>query len=432
LTGKNATINLASVTLANGFALTNNGAFTWSGNWNQNNAVTVNNTACGTMVFSQGTTLQNNAVINNSGTLIFQQSLTTNSGTTIDNRGKLIVVGDFTPSGKLNNQWQAVFKGTTNNFNTGDSIINLYTLVFKNAITGTIKMRNDGLFWVGGSFQYNSGASIKMNRTNAQIRVSGAFVNNSTITGNGKVFVTGSFANNGALTGKSAAEKLSLNQNITSGTTNTQYNSSMFAEDTTTFVGGAGNPDVSCAVLLPMVVTTFRGNYLDNAVNLSWATATEANGKKFVIEYSTDGIAFTKAGEVAAKGNTTTQTTYQYRYTGVISASMYFRLVLEDLDGAMEYAGLVNVKTGAVQKVTASAYPNPFAEKLEVLVSSARSTTVTIKLMDMNGRTVKIQVATAQAGNNKYQVTGLSNLNKGMYMLEVTAGEEKWIQKLIR
>ena len=432
---KNAKVILGSggLSLSNGFGMNNSGTVTWVSNWNQNHAITVTNTACGSMVFQQGTSVQNGATINNSGTLTFQGGLNTSSGSTIDNRGRLTVNGDFNGAGLLRNQWQAVFSGNNNNFNGGDSVINLYTLVFKKAIQGTIKMRNEGLFWIGGSFQYNGGA-IQMNRTNAQVRINGALSNNGQMRGVGKVYIAGSFNNGGGnLTGKNSGERLFVNQSVASGgATNVQVNASMAPEDTTTFAGGAGNPDVSCSLLLPMVVSSLKGTYLDDAVNLSWYTLTESNGKQFVVEYSTDGLSFAAAGTVAAKGNSNERISYQYRFTRINSATLYFRLMMVDLDGRTEYSNMIMVKTGSAQKLTAAVYPNPFVEKLEVTLTLSKALPVTVRLMDMNGRLVKGQLFAGQSGSNKWTLTGLSEFNKGLYVVEVTAGEEKWIQKIIR
>jgi hypothetical protein len=433
---KNGTVTLGTggLTLANGFSAENYGTFNWLNSATLGNHVEVTNTSCGRMSFSQNLSMQNGSTLNNSGNLTIQ-NLITDAGSSIDNRGRLTVNGDFAPKGYFKNQWQALFLGSNNNFNSGaDSIINLYTFVVKNSINGVMNMRNEGLFWLGGAFTLGNGGGIKMVRTNAQLRVSGSFSNNGAVSGNGKVHVGGGFANGGSLNGKSAAEKLSLKQAASGVGTNvnTQVNASMAADDTTGYAGGAGNPDVSCSMLLPMVVSSFKGAWYDNGVNLSWYTVSEINGKQFDIEYSADGLSYTKVGEVAARGNSNEKVNYQYRFTNITSATLYFRLMMVDRDGRTEYSNVVMVKTGVNTKVTTTVYPNPFADKLDITVTLPKPAPVTVKLVDMNGRAVRTQVYTAQSGSNKWTWTGLSGLNKGLYLLEVTAGEEKWMQKLIR
>lgn len=426
---KDGKATLSNAGFANGFAVTNSGTFTW-GSFNQNHAITVTNTACGTMIFTQAVNLQNGTTINNNGTMSFQ-ALNSNSGTTLNNRGKLTVAGDVSLSGFLNNQWQAVFKGNNNNFNNGDSIINLFTLVFAKAIQGSFKMRNDGLFWIGGSFQYNGGA-IKMNRTNAQVRVNGALSNNGNISGIGEVYVAGAVANGGAMAGKSSTDKLRLNQNITTNTTNTQYHAAMVAEDTTTFQGGAGNPDVSCSALLPMIVSSLKGAYNGSVVNLSWFTTAGINSRQFVVEYSTDGLNFAVAGTVAAKGNSMGRIDYHYQFTKINSATLYFRLMLEDRDGYRAYSNPILVTINSAPKAAVAVYPNPFARKLEVSLTLTQSLPVSVRLLDMKGRQVISRIYTGQRGFNKWTLSGLDKLTGGLYILEIMAGEEKWMQKVIR
>jgi flagellar hook assembly protein FlgD len=61
-----------------------------------------------------------------------------------------------------------------------------------------------------------------------------------------------------------------------------------------------------------------------------------------------------------------------------------------------------------------------------------KTTAVNVKVYDMNGRIVKSQQFSAQSGSNKFTIAALNNLNSGLYVVEVTAGEEKWMQKIIK
>lgn len=430
---KNSTVKLGTggFGIASGFSMGNSGNMTWVSNWNQNSAVTVYNYACGTMTFTQNTTLQNSASIINNGTLNFQGELNTNSGTTINNRGRITVAANFNQAGLFYNQWQAIFKGGSNNFNNGDSVVNLYTMTFTGSGSGTIKMRNEGLIWFRGSFNYNGG-TFKMNAANAQFRVDGAFSNNGTITGPSSIYVAGSLNNNGSLVGQSSSAKLTINQLVSNGTrTNLTYNTSLATVDTTSFTGGVGNPS-TCASLLPVTITALKGVYNNEAIELTWASLSEINSKQFVIEYSTDGLAWVTAGVVAAQGNTSMRVEYSFRYTKIIAATNYFRLRMEDQDGSLTYSTTVLVKTSGTQTITASVYPNPFVEKLDITVIMHKTTAVNVKVYDMNGRIAKSQQFSAQSGSNKFTVAALNNLNSGLYVVEVTAGEEKWMQKIIK
>jgi hypothetical protein len=428
-----AILGTGNISLSSGFSLLSQGSVTWAKAWTQNFTQSVTNGSCGTMIFTQATSLQNNSTLINSGIVVMQGTLTTNSGTTINNRGSLTVNGAVTLSGYLNNQWKTVFKSASGNiFNTGDSVINLYTMVFSSAVIGTVKMRNDGLLWVRGSMTLNGGTGLNMKVTNAQFRVDGALANNGVITGTGSsMYVAGGLASSGTVQGLNSGQKLRLNTAPVGGTVTNTTVAALTAMDTTSFIGGQGNPAL-CAMVLPMEVTALKGVLKEDAVLLTWATLTELNGKNFVVEYSTDGIAFTAAGEVAAKGNSNVRVEYSYLFPKITGSTLYFRLKTVDIDGDAAYTNMVLVKTGTAQAITASVYPNPFTEKVEVALTAAGTTEVAIKLFDMNGRMVKSQLYNGQSGNNKFVLTGLSGLKPGLYVLQVSAGEEKWMQKVIR
>lgn len=430
---KDGLVTVSNINPGTGFSIVNSGSLSWPNSLNLNNAISITNTSCGTMSFGPAMTFQQNGTtIQNSGTMIFQSSLETANNVSIDNRGTFIVAGNTKLAAKFVNQWKAVFKGGSHTFNNGDSIINLYTMVFNGSAIGSPKVRNEGLLWFSGSFQYNGGGGIRNNRTNAQFRVGGSFASNGNISGFGEIYTAGSFLNQGNINGQSASQRIVLRQSGGGSTSNTTINGAMAAQDTTSFMGGAGNPDVSCLVLLPMVLSSFKGAYADGVTDLSWVTLTELNAKQFVVEYSTDGIYYTQAGTVAAKGNSAQSNSYQFRFTKADQPVLYFRLLLVDQDGRTDYSTVVTIRTGNKPSVTAGAYPNPFTEKLVVTVTTPRSGDVTIRLLDMNGRVLKTQDQVAQAGINRWQLTGLAELNKGLYLLEVKAGEEKWLQKIIK
>lgn len=433
-----ARLGTGNISFSNGFSVNSNGTVVWVKAWTQNNTQSVTNGACGSMTFTQATSLQNSSTITNRGTMAIQGALTTSAGTSIDNRGSFTVNGSVTLSGYFKNQWKTVFKGAGgNNLNTGDSIINLYTMVFSNAVTGSPKMLNEGLLWVRGSMTLNGGGGLKMNASNAQFRVDGSLSNNAVITGVGNsMYVGGAFGNNGTVQGLNSGNKLKLNVAPGGGTISNLTIGALTAIDTsnsgtTGFTGGNGNP-ATCNLLLPMEVTALKGTLKDNGVLLTWATLTELNGKKFIVEYSKDGVAFTAAGEVAAKGNSNARVEYNYLFTKATGSTLYFRLNMIDIDGASEYSNMVLVKTSATQTMTAGVYPNPFAEKLEVTLTTNKTAAVAVKLFDMNGRMVKSQLYNGQSGNNKFVLTGLNGLKPGLYIVEVSAGEEKWMQKVIR
>ncbi|WEK34721.1 MAG: T9SS type A sorting domain-containing protein [Candidatus Pseudobacter hemicellulosilyticus] len=431
---KNATVNMnGNFGLSSGFALTNNGTFTWGRSWNQNNYTSITNGACGTMIFTQNTNLTQSAVFNNNGYMLVQGEFNTHQGTSYTNRGRLTVTGNFNVAGYFSNQYQAVFLGGQSNFNnSNDSTINLHTMYFAGKVAGQTRFRNEGLVWIKSDFNWNSNATFLINRPAAQLRVGGKLENNGIMRGTGSLWVN-DINNNGTLIGVSTNERLTVNRLPNNGTkTNITHQSDLIAKDTSGYSGGLANPDV-CTSSLPMIVSTLQAVYKNNAVQLDWYTVSEINSKQFVIEYSTDGVSFKAGGTVAANGNSNSRINYSYRFTNITGSTMYFRLLLVDLDGSTDYSSIAIVKiNGGGQKLVAEAYPNPFTEKVDIQLSLSRKSDIEVKLFDMNGRIVKNQVFSGQSGSNRISLNSLSALRSGIYVLSVVAGEEKWMQKLVK
>jgi hypothetical protein len=424
----NGTVVMNNISLANGVAISNSGSFTWAGNWNQNVGLTVSNTACGTMSFSQGTNMGNSAIINNNGVLNFTQDLATSSGTTINNRGTVTVSGNFNSSGLFYNQYKAIFKGGSNNINTGDSIVNLAYMTFSNAVNSSPGMRNEGLLTIGGSFTLNSN-KLLINNSNAQLRVNGALSNNGTIQGNGSLYVAGGVTNNQTVQGNSAAQKLTVNQAISGTTSNLTVNGALVAADTATYSATRANADA--CVILPVRLSALQAVYKNSQVQLNWYAYAQSNARSFTIEYSPDGRAFTVAGELAATGDNNQSTLYQFTHTPIIAGTVFYRIRENGIDGNLYYSNIVAVKTGNTL-LTSEVFPNPFTNNLQITMQLEKAGMIQAALFDASGRLVKRLQQQGLAGRNTIVMSDLSALLPGAYLVQLKAGDHTSFEKLTK
>jgi hypothetical protein len=425
----NGTVIINNISLSTGAAITNSGSFTWTGNWNQNSALTVTNTACGAMYFNQSTNVGNSAVIVNNGVLNFAQGLAVNSGTTINNRGTVTVTGDFNSSGLFYNQHKAVFKGGNNNINGGDSIINLGVMTFSNSVTSSPGIRNEGLFTVGGSFTLN-GNGFRINNSNAQLRVNGAISNNGTIQGNGSLFVAGSVNNNQTIRGNSgtAGQRLTVNQNMPGTTNNLTVNASLIAADTGTYVPTMSNSDA--CIVLPEKLSSLQAVYLNNQVQLHWYAYAQSNARSFTIEYSQDGQSFTVIGEVIAMGTNNQTTPYLYMHSPAFTGTVFYRIRETDHNGSMYYSNMVVVKTGNTFLTTTNVFPNPFLDYLQISMQLEKAGMIQVALYNASGQLVRKLQQPGLKGQNALTMSNLSALLPGTYLLQLKAGDHTTFEKL--
>jgi len=424
----NGTVSMNNLSLTTGAAVTNSGVFNWLSNWNQNVALTVSNTACGTMNFSTSTNVSNSAIINNNGTMNFTSDLTTNSGTTINNRGRVTVSGNFTSSGLFYNQYKAVFKGATNTMNSGDSIVNLAFMTFATSFTSNAGIRNEGLFTVSGSYTKNSGTFL-INNSNAQLRIKGAFSNNSTITGSGSLHIAGSIVNNSTVSGVSAAKKLTVNQAPGGTTSNLTIDATLVAADTATYTASMANPDV-CSVL-PMQLSSLQAVYQTGQVQLSWYAYATSNARSFTIEYSPDGRTYTTAGQLAATGSNET-TRYQFVHYTNLTGTIYYRIRETDANGTDYYSNTLLVKAGNALNTSLLVFPNPFTSNVQINLQIEKAGAIQIALYDAGGRQVKKLERQGMTGSNTIVINDLSILQPGVYLIKITTGDHTVFEKLIK
>lgn len=94
--------------------------------------------------------------------------------------------------------------------------------------------------------------------------------------------------------------------------------------------------------LVPVTLTQFNAKAYNGYNQLNWISAAETNTNNYHVEYSIDGIQFTRVGQVAATRNNN-GSQYNYRHNILPSQNMYYRLAIEDADGSMNYSAIVRL-----------------------------------------------------------------------------------------
>ncbi|MCB0790877.1 MAG: hypothetical protein H6595_10335 [Flavobacteriales bacterium] len=124
--------------------------------------------------------------------------------------------------------------------------------------------------------------------------------------------------------------------NTTAGTVITAAQQTAFSPWTLASVSGAENP-------LPIELLYFKATPKEREVVLDWATATEVNNEKFIVERSADAGAFAAIGEVPGAVNSQEMRTYALSDRDPLSGFSYYRLAQHDLDGTITRSEVVSV-----------------------------------------------------------------------------------------
>lgn len=119
------------------------------------------------------------------------------------------------------------------------------------------------------------------------------------------------------------------------------------------------------AGVLPVELSFFRGEVVNNSTVLKWQTESEINNSHFEVEKSTDGLEFEKIGFV--QGNGTTLETHDYIFIDYNTETAYYRLKQVDFDGGFEYSDVVFVE--AISEVETSILGNVTSNELQIVGS---------------------------------------------------------------
>lgn len=94
---------------------------------------------------------------------------------------------------------------------------------------------------------------------------------------------------------------------------------------------------------LPVELTYFRGQAIDNQVELNWETAWEKNAAHFDVQRSRDLKEFVTFQSLAAAGDVSERTHYTALDASPVLGVMYYRLRQVDRDGQLVYSKIIPI-----------------------------------------------------------------------------------------
>jgi len=200
---------------------------------------------------------------------------------------------------------------------------------------------------------------------------------------------------------------------------------------------------------LPVELTGFTANFLNNEVHLNWQTATEVNNYGFEIQRTTPhpppyqgggdevGGGWKTVGFANGSGNSNSPKEYSFTYKNIKAGTYKYRLKQIDNNGTFEYSDVVEVSLGVPEKFALEQnYPNPFnpTTKIKYSISDVGASLmkpVTLKVYDVLGEEVKTLVNEQKPAGNYEVEFDASNLSSGVYFYTLTAGDFSATKKLI-
>ncbi len=180
--------------------------------------------------------------------------------------------------------------------------------------------------------------------------------------------------------------------------------------------------------VLPISWLYFKGVTKDKDNILDWATASEQNSKDFKVERSLNGSSFTQIGTVAAAGNSSIATKYEYKDLNIDKLNapvMFYRLKQTDINGNFKYSNIVRLTYDQKTVINSIVYPNPTEGVVTITVGDRALIGTEAGLYDENGRLLEIIKITANS-----QSVDISKYVNGIYFVRLSNKEVLKIVKL--
>ncbi|UOQ96397.1 T9SS type A sorting domain-containing protein [Hymenobacter sp. 5317J-9] len=171
---------------------------------------------------------------------------------------------------------------------------------------------------------------------------------------------------------------------------------------------------------LPVELSRFGAQrQADNAVAVTWTTATEKNAERFEVQRSRNARDFETVATAKAQGTSSKATAYALLDKSAPAGLLYYRLRQVDNDGTAAFSPVVTV-AGSGETTKLLLYPNPASTAISFLAEAATP----YRVLNQLGQ-VLLQ-GTTEAGTAKVAV---DKLPSGLYLLELQTPAGRSVQK---
>lgn len=167
-------------------------------------------------------------------------------------------------------------------------------------------------------------------------------------------------------------------------------------------------------------------------VEISWATANEANNDFFVIERSLEGNLFESVGEVPSKGNSEEEQEYYFHdlkpdyFSG---SRILYRVRQIDYDGKASLSNTVEVHVADDNNLALEVYPNPFTDVVRVQIPESTTTGYQLVLRTVNGSLIAEDRLGATLAGEIVTWYPPSHIPSGSYIVELRGASNRVYSK---
>jgi len=178
---------------------------------------------------------------------------------------------------------------------------------------------------------------------------------------------------------------------------------------------------------LPILLTGFTATRQGNGTLLKWSVAQETNMDHYEIQRGVNAADLSTIGQVTAGGYSTLPIQYSFPDSKPGTGMNYYRLKIVDRDGSSTYSIVIPVNFPADRSIAMSMYPNPVTDRLHITLTDPASV-ICIRIINTRGQVVRTVIP---AASDMIEVP-VSDLSKGVYIVEIKADSIKYVEKILK
>jgi hypothetical protein len=167
--------------------------------------------------------------------------------------------------------------------------------------------------------------------------------------------------------------------------------------------------------ILPLKIRQFSTQSQDNNVRLRWKLESKEQVKLFFIEYSKDGLHFTKLSTLPLPADNG-----EFIHYNPGNGRHFYRLGWAGTDNSITYSAVSMVYLQAKAPFLSYFTPNPFSGNLQASCYMPTAQQVWVSIINSQGQLVYSRSFNLKAGNNLLRLDNLEALPGGKYYLNLT------------
>ncbi|WP_207514619.1 T9SS type A sorting domain-containing protein [Longitalea luteola] len=165
-------------------------------------------------------------------------------------------------------------------------------------------------------------------------------------------------------------------------------------------------------------ISSYSGN------KLTWQVPLTDKLSYFEVEYSQDGVYFSKVGNLQYERD---KQVYEYQHNPPLLSNYYYRIKATTANGSKSYSEQLLLTLNLTEGVQLR--PNPVRQLLHVTVDVPREDKLNIRILSVDGKVVKVFQKQLAMGNQSIDLD-LSALMSGFYYVEVNTTKRYFFKVL--